>query len=64
VEFGEIDTATVGLPQVPAVKLLLRPFRILPEPILLLLFDEMAEPSPVLPPNELLLMQRWPRSRP
>jgi len=43
--------------QVPAVRLLPNPFRVLPEPMLVVLLEEMAEPSPVLAPKELLLTQ-------
>jgi len=53
---GEMLTALDG-PQVPAMRLLLKPFSMLPKPVFVLLFEEMAEPSPVPAPKVLLLMQ-------
>jgi len=55
---GEMLTVTPGaVPQVPAVRFEERAFKILPEPILLPPFEEMAEPKPVPPLNVLLLKQ-------
>ncbi len=48
-----------GLTQVPAVRLLLRPFRVLPEPMSLLKAAEIAVLSPVPAANVLLLMQAF-----
>jgi hypothetical protein len=53
---GEMLTALDG-PHVPAVRLLLKPFKMLPKPMFVLVSDEMAEPSPVPAPKLLLLRQ-------
>ena len=55
-----------GAVQVPAVKLLLYPFIVLEEPMLVLLFDTMPWPNPVPPPKVLLFTQALvdPRCRP
>src|SRR5258708_17854481 len=54
---GEMVIPTPDGPHVPAVRLLFRPFRMLPEPMLLLLAELMAPPRPLLAMNTLLLMQ-------
>jgi hypothetical protein len=54
---GEMLMATLDGPHVPGVRLLLKPFKILPDPILLLPDELMATPRPVPPVNVLLLMQ-------
>ena len=54
---GETLTATPDGPHVPPVRLLLKPFKIFPEPMFVLLAELIPPPKPVPAVTALLLMQ-------
>ncbi len=54
---GNRNLQAKGGRQMPGFRLLSRPLRTLPEPIFVMLFEEMAVPNPVPAPNVLLFTQ-------